>query len=647
MIARENELNDALEAVRKITDRRPRLALILGSGLGSLADSTEGATVIESNNIPGYPSSTVQGHRGRLVFGTMAGCEVLFVQGRVHAYEGHDLAAITFPVRLAHALGATHMLVTNAAGGINQRFPPGTLMWITGHIDWTGPKPYVHGAIEADPYDADWLAVADAAVAAAGVGVERGVYLWTSGPSYETKAEIRAFRGLGASAVGMSTVPEVRAAAELGMRVLGLSTITNPAAGLNTEPLGHGEVVEMGERMRGTLEKLVGIVASGLPNDLDVRSSGPSIQLVRPEVRRAREYAVGAPPGGGSAPVAKLNQNECPLDLPAEVKADICRAVDETEVNRYPSEVPHELRAALAERYGHPEAGIIVGNGSNELTYTLGMTFVGPGTPVVLPRPMFALFESMVGLHGGAVVPVAPLPDLSFDMDGVLAAMARTNPTLTVLTTPNNPTGLALTRDQIVDVLMAAPGIVVVDEAYVEFNPHGTVLDLADRFPNLIIMRTLSKAFGLAGLRVGYMLGHPRLVAEMMKSRLPFMVDRIAEAAALSLLRRPEIVAGRIGDITRWTADLTSEMSRLEHVQVIPSSTNFVLFRTNQDPHALTVSLAKLGILVREMGGYPDLKGWIRVSSGTEHENRLFLSALGTIIAGDPAKPETISEHPH
>ncbi|MFT5142701.1 MAG: purine-nucleoside phosphorylase [Rhodothermales bacterium] len=257
---------EAVAAVRAITDRSPKLALVLGSGLGELAETCEDPVVIPADAIPGYPASTVQGHQGRLVFGTLEGCDVLFVQGRVHMYEGHSRDRVVFPILLAAALGATHVLLTNAAGGINPGFPPGTLMWIDGHIDWTGPRPDQSAAsgIERSSYDSSWLESADSASEAAGIKVERGVYIWAMGPSYETKAEIRAFRSLGADAVGMSTVPEARAAAESGMRVLGLSTITNPAAGLNTEPLGHDEVVETGRMVRSTLEKLVGLVARGL-----------------------------------------------------------------------------------------------------------------------------------------------------------------------------------------------------------------------------------------------------------------------------------------------------------------------------------------------------------------------------------------------
>ncbi|MBO6574839.1 MAG: purine-nucleoside phosphorylase [Rhodothermales bacterium] len=259
------DIRAAAAAVRERTDRVPRLALVLGSGLGELAETLDDPVIIPAADIPGYPASTVQGHQGRLLLGDMECCPVLFVQGRVHMYEGHALDRVTFPVRLAAALGATHVLLTNAAGGINVDFPPGTLMWIDGHIDWTGPRPDLRfEGVERDHYDPAWLDAAGAAAAKAGITVERGVYLWTAGPSYETKAEIRAFRGLGADAVGMSTVPEARAAHNAGMRVLGLSTITNPAAGLNSEPLGHEEVVETGRMVRKTLERLVRLVARGV-----------------------------------------------------------------------------------------------------------------------------------------------------------------------------------------------------------------------------------------------------------------------------------------------------------------------------------------------------------------------------------------------
>ena len=267
-----DRLDEALDAVRARTDRRPELVLILGSGLGALADEVEDAVVIPTSEVPGYPRSTVAGHAGRLVIGTFEGREVLFVQGRVHLYEGHAPSALTFPVRLAHGLGARRLLVTNAAGGIDPTMGPGTLMFISDHLNLAFASP-MSGPVRdgeprwpdlAAPYDPDWLDRAEALALERGIPTRRGVYLWTRGPSYETPAEIRFFRRIGADAVGMSTVPEVIQATALGMPVLGISAITNAAAGLNAEPLNHEEVMEVGRQVRGRFATLVrAIVADG------------------------------------------------------------------------------------------------------------------------------------------------------------------------------------------------------------------------------------------------------------------------------------------------------------------------------------------------------------------------------------------------
>ncbi|MGI9174158.1 MAG: purine-nucleoside phosphorylase [Rhodothermales bacterium] len=259
------DVRAAVEAVRAQTSLVPEVALVLGSGLGAMAHSAEDAVAIAASELPGYPSSTVQGHDGRLVFGRLAGRDVVFVQGRLHLYEGLDVRDVTFPIRLAYALGARRLLVTNAAGGINPRFRPGTLMFIEDHINLAFASPLA-GPVEnglprfvdlSAPYDPVWLEAAEAVALRSAVATERGTYLWTSGPSYETKAEIRLFARLGADAVGMSTVPEVIQARQLGMKVLGLSTITNPAAGLGAEPLAHEDVLAVGAQMRDDLERLL------------------------------------------------------------------------------------------------------------------------------------------------------------------------------------------------------------------------------------------------------------------------------------------------------------------------------------------------------------------------------------------------------
>ncbi|MFB6272153.1 MAG: purine-nucleoside phosphorylase [Salinibacter sp.] len=269
----DEDLDAATAAVRASVDEAPKMALILGSGLGRLAEAANAPTVVPVSDIPGYPESTVEGHHGRLVFGELEGTRVVFVQGRVHLYEGYPVQQITMPVRLVHALGANRMLVTNSAGGINRTFEPGTLMFITGHLNMAFASPGV-GAGRAPSrrrsdgeagrdsfYDPAWTDRAEQVARELGVDARRGTYAWTLGPSYETKAEVRALEHLGADAVGMSTVPEVIQAHQLGMAVLGLSTITNPAAGLASGALDHDEVLEVSERVRGDLMQLVrGIV---------------------------------------------------------------------------------------------------------------------------------------------------------------------------------------------------------------------------------------------------------------------------------------------------------------------------------------------------------------------------------------------------
>ncbi|MFP4228152.1 MAG: purine-nucleoside phosphorylase [Salinivenus sp.] len=274
--AHEEDLRPAVDAVRAHTSATPHIVLILGSGLGALADAAHDTTVVEGPDIPGYPASTVSGHHGRLVFGTLEDTPVVFVQGRVHLYEGYPVQKLTMPVRLVNALGADRMVVTNSAGGINRTFHPGTLMFITGHLNFAFAAPGVGSAFEPRPmgsdakegeirhrpyYDAAWTDRAEDVARALEVDVRRGVYAWTLGPSYETKAEVQALERLGADAVGMSTVPEVLQAQQLGMRVVGLSTITNPAAGLAQGALNHDEVLEVGQQVRGPLTTLVrGIV---------------------------------------------------------------------------------------------------------------------------------------------------------------------------------------------------------------------------------------------------------------------------------------------------------------------------------------------------------------------------------------------------
>lgn len=349
-----------------------------------------------------------------------------------------------------------------------------------------------------------------------------------------------------------------------------------------------------------------------------------ALAAIRPAVRSQRAYHVG----GVADITVKLNQNECPLDLPDDLKRELLEAFFYTPFNRYPTEQPDRLRRALGAFTGWDPDGILVGNGSNELTYTFGMGMIAPDAPVVLPRPMFALYETVVRLHDGTLTAVPPRPDLRFDAEAILEAVQRVQPALVVLTTPNNPTGLSMPLGEIEPIVQAAPGFVVVDEAYVEFTEEESAQALLDAYPNLILLRTFSKAFGLAGLRLGYMMGHPAVMHELLKARLPFMVDRLAEMTALALLERPALIRERVALMKRECRRLTDALAAMDGVEVVPSQANFVLFKTPLAPAALLHDLAEVGVLVRNMGGYPELQGYLRVNAGTPAENKAFLVAL-------------------
>jgi len=254
--------DEAAAYLKSRTPLRPSIALVLGSGLGAFADSLEGATVIPYGQIPHFPTSTAIGHSGRLVVGATQGVPVTVMAGRVHYYEGYSLEQVVFPVRVLGRMGVKILVMTNAAGSVNVNYKPGELMVIEDHINYMGGNPLIGPNDErlglrffdmSDAYDAKLREIAEKACWKAGVTVRKGVYIAFSGPSYETPAEIRMARTLGADAVGMSTVPEVIAARHMGIRVLAISCLTNMAAGVLKKKLDHREVLDVGERVKASL----------------------------------------------------------------------------------------------------------------------------------------------------------------------------------------------------------------------------------------------------------------------------------------------------------------------------------------------------------------------------------------------------------
>jgi purine-nucleoside phosphorylase len=261
-----DEVNDAAEAIRSRVRDVPRVAIVLGSGLGDFAGTLSEPVSIPYEQLPHWPVSKVIGHEGRLVVGTVRNRTIAVLAGRCHLYEGHDPATVTFGVRALGVLGVKTLVLTNAAGGINTGFGQGALMVLTDHINLSGVNPLAGPNDErfgprfpdmSEVYSARLRAVADESARAAGVAVQHGVYAALMGPSYETPAEIRYLRTIGADAVGMSTVPEAIVARHMGIEVLAISCITNMAAGVLPQPLLHDEVMATARRVRGQFGSLL------------------------------------------------------------------------------------------------------------------------------------------------------------------------------------------------------------------------------------------------------------------------------------------------------------------------------------------------------------------------------------------------------
>lgn len=262
----QEKIREAADYILNKTEIRPEIALILGSGLGSLADEIEDAVYFPYRDIPHFPVSTVEGHAGRLVIGILEGKKVVAMQGRFHYYEGYDMEEVTFPVRVMKLLGVEKLIVTNAAGAVNKSFNPGDLMLISDHLNLTGDNPLIGRNLEkfgprfpdmSNAYDKDLRDKVKKGAKSINIELQEGVYVAMSGPTYETPAEVRMVRILGGDAVGMSTVPEVIIAAHSGIKVAGISCMTNMAAGILEQPLDHKEVIETSEMVREKFIKLM------------------------------------------------------------------------------------------------------------------------------------------------------------------------------------------------------------------------------------------------------------------------------------------------------------------------------------------------------------------------------------------------------
>lgn len=259
-------MNKSIDYIKGKIKNQPEIGIVLGSGLGDFADAIEDKIEIPYTEIPGFPVSTVKGHDGKLIFGKINSKEVCVMKGRIHYYEGYDIKEVVYPIEVLAGLGIETLILTNAAGGVNTEFEPADLMIINDHINLMGKNPLIGPNDEnlgprfpdmTDLYNKDLIEVAEKSAKKLGTDIKEGVYMYFTGPSYETAAEVRMARILGADAVGMSTVPEAIIARHRGLKILGISTITNMSTGILDTPLDHTEVVEVGQEVAGKFKEIL------------------------------------------------------------------------------------------------------------------------------------------------------------------------------------------------------------------------------------------------------------------------------------------------------------------------------------------------------------------------------------------------------
>jgi histidinol-phosphate aminotransferase len=351
------------------------------------------------------------------------------------------------------------------------------------------------------------------------------------------------------------------------------------------------------------------------------------LRHIKPAVRKVAAYTLSA----RRAPV-KLNQNENPFDVPEALKRRVIEQALRRPWSRYPDFDPQELLHALARFSGWRADGILAGNGSNELIEALLLVTVGEGTRVVIPEPTFTLYALLTGMLGGRAVRV-PLGE-DFAYDGALLARARreVDAPVTVVCSPNNPTGGLLPADDLRRLCEESDGLVVVDEAYHEFSRQSAVPLLAEH-PNLIVLRTFSKAMGLAGLRLGYLLASPEIVREVNKARLPYNLNFFSQAAALAVLEEAPAFGEAVGRLIAMRDQLALDLATVPGVRVFPSRANFLLFELAEaEPRRVFEALHAKGVLVRDVSAYPRLQRCLRVTVGSEDENAAFLGALRAVL---------------
>jgi histidinol-phosphate aminotransferase len=324
----------------------------------------------------------------------------------------------------------------------------------------------------------------------------------------------------------------------------------------------------------------------------------------------------------------KLNQNESPFDFPRELKQQLVDRILERSWNRYPDFESNALREALASSFALRPENVLVGNGSNELLAAAIGTFVGPGTPVVIPRPTFTLYEKLVTIAGGTIINVDVDPrNGSLPLDEMVTAASSVEPAVVIVCSPNNPTGGVLPAEGI-GRLLETGATVLFDRAYGDFDVPFSAGPPPQCDDRLVTFSTFSKAWGLAGLRVGWLSTTAATAREIRKVKLPYSLNIVSEAAAVLALENRRLRDTNVARIVAERDRVAAAMRSIARVEVFPSAANFIAFRPERNAKSIFDALCTRGVLIRDISAYHGLANCLRVSIGTREENDRFLEAL-------------------
>ena len=348
--------------------------------------------------------------------------------------------------------------------------------------------------------------------------------------------------------------------------------------------------------------------------------------VIKPSVRSLRAYTLT--PDRASI---KLNQNENPWDAPARIKEEVLRRFAARNWARYPDFIPTELNERLAQFAGWKADGIIAGNGSNELIQAVLMVTIGAGKRVLISEPTFALYRQIATVFDGEVDSVPLTADLKYDTDALLKAIETRQPDVTIICSPNNPTGCVIDDEALRSLLRASRGLVVIDEAYHEFARH-SVLPLLHAHENLVVLRTFSKAMAFAALRVGYLMASPALVREIGKAVLPYNLNVFSQIAAeVAMENYDRELRPLIEQILSERSRLFSDLTKIRGLDPVKSEANFMIVKSATDPTRIFADLLNEDILIRDVSRYPMLRDYFRFSVGTPDENNHLLTAIRKI----------------